>query len=386
MANLEKINSYRDDLVRIRHDLHQHPELGFQETRTSDIIARQLAAWGIEVHRNIGGTGVVGVLAGQGGAGRRIGLRAEMDALPIEEATNLPYRSRNPGVFHGCGHDGHMAMLLGAARYLAETRDFPGTAVFIFQPAEEGLGGARAMIADGLFARFPCDEIYAAHNDPTGPFGTMTSRPGAAMAAADFIDITISGRGAHAAEPHRAVDPVAVGVALVQALQTIVSRNVDPLHSAVVSITKFQAGNAHNVIPHTAELAGTVRTFEAETRALVASRMRDICTGLATSFNATIDLAIRPVFSVLENSAPHTVAAATIAAGLFGDDKIDANAPLRLTSEDFADMLKVVPGAYFLLGQTEGPALHNAHYIFDDALIPRGALMLATLVEQRTRQ
>ena len=386
MANLEKINSYRDDLVRIRHDLHQHPELGFQETRTSDIIARQLAAWGIEVHRNIGGTGVVGVLAGQGGAGRRIGLRAEMDALPIEEATNLPYRSRNPGVFHGCGHDGHMAMLLGAARYLAETRDFPGTAVFIFQPAEEGLGGARAMIADGLFARFPCDEIYAAHNDPTGPFGTMTSRPGTAMAAADFIDITISGRGAHAAEPHRAVDPVAVGVALVQALQTIVSRNVDPLHSAVVSITKFQAGNAHNVIPHTAELAGTVRTFEAETRALVASRMRDICAGLATSFNATIDLAIRPVFSVLENSAPHIVAAATIAAGLFGDDKIDANAPLRLTSEDFADMLKVVPGAYFLLGQTEGPALHNAHYVFDDALIPRGALMLATLVEQRTRE
>ncbi|MCK9908128.1 amidohydrolase [Microbacteriaceae bacterium K1510] len=385
MADFDKINGYRNELVGIRHDLHQHPELGFQETRTSGVIARQLEAWGIAVHRGIGGTGVVGVLSGNGGSGRRIGLRAEMDALPIEEATNLPYRSRTPGIFHGCGHDGHMTMLLGAARYLAETRDFPGTAIFIFQPAEEGLGGARAMIADGLFTRFPCDEIYAIHNDPTGPFGSVTLRPGAAMAAADFIDIKISGRGAHAAEPHRSVDPVAVGVAVVQALQTIVSRNIDPLHSAVVSITKFQSGNAHNVIPHTAELAGTVRTFEAATRALVASRMRDICAGLATSFGAEIDLAIRSVFSVLENWPEQTAAAAAIAGGLFGDANVDASAPLRLTSEDFADMLQVVPGAYFLLGQAEGPALHNAHYVFDDKLIPRGALMLATLVEQRTR-
>lgn len=386
MADLDKINGYRDELVGIRHDLHQHPELGFQETRTSGVIARQLEAWGIEVHRGIGGTGVVAVLPGNGEPGRRIGLRAEMDALPMEEATNLPYRSRTPGVFHGCGHDGHMTMVLGAARYLAETRDFPGTAVFIFQPAEEGLGGARAMIADGLFARFPCDEIYAIHNDPTGPFGSVTLRPGAAMAAADFIDIKISGRGAHAAEPHRSVDPVAVGVAVVQALQTIVSRNIDPLHSAVVSITKFQAGNAHNVIPHTAELAGTVRTFEPETRALVTARIRDICAGLATSFAADIDVAIRPIFSVLENWPEQTAAATAIASGLFGDAKVDAHAPLRLTSEDFADMLKVVPGAYFLLGQGEGPALHNTHYVFDDGLIPLGALTLASLVEQRAQQ
>ncbi len=379
---IERIRSYADELTALRRDLHAHPELGFEETRTSGIVAAQLERLGIAVHRGLGGTGVVGVLEGRGG-GRRIGLRADMDALPIEEETGLPYRSTVPGKMHACGHDGHTTMLIGAARYLAETRDFAGTAVFVFQPAEEGLGGARAMIADGLFERFPLDEIYAIHNFPNGPHGKILVRPGPAMAAADFFDIRIVGRGAHAAQPQEGVDPIVVATQLAQAMQTIVSRNADPLKSAVVSITQIHAGAAYNVIPESAHLAGTVRTFDPELRRHVAERIRGLSKGLGEAYGARIEVEIRDVFSVLENGAEQAAAAAEIAAELLGSDNVDAECKPRLGSEDFADMVRVVPGAYAWLGATPGPGLHNARFDFDDTILPLGAAFLATLVERR---
>ena len=259
MPTIERIDGYADELTAIRRDLHAHPEIGFEEVRTSGIVAEKLKGWGIEVHRGLGGTGVIGVLKGKGTSSKRIGLRADMDALPMEENTNLRWRSTIPGRFHGCGHDGHTTMLLGTARYLAETRNFDGTVHFIFQPAEEGLGGARAMIKDGLFEKFPCDELYGLHNAPDLNHGEIAILPGPAMAGADFFDIVISGYGAHGAMPERSKDPVVIAMTLGQALQTIVSRNVDPLQAAVLSITQIHAGSAYNVIPGEAKLCGTVR-------------------------------------------------------------------------------------------------------------------------------
>ncbi|WP_407528539.1 M20 aminoacylase family protein [Methylobacterium oryzisoli] len=384
MSPLDRIAADLDELTAIRRDLHAHPELGFEETRTAGLVADKLASWGIEVHRAVGRTGVVGILKGRGLSDRRIGLRADMDALPIEEATNLPHRSTVPGKMHACGHDGHTTMLLGAAKYLSQTRDFDGTAVFIFQPAEEGLGGARAMLADRLFERFPCDEVYGLHNQPNGPYGRLAVRRGPAMAAADFFDIRIVGRGAHAAQPNRGVDPVVVQAALVQALQTIVSRNTDPVHSAVVSITQVHAGAAYNVIPEEAHLAGTIRTFDDGVRAMVGERMRETCAGIAKAFGAEIHVEIRDVFSVLRNSEIQARAALDVATELFGADKVDADPEPKMGSEDFADMLLAVPGAYAWLGQKAGAALHNAAYDFDDSIIPLGAAYLARLVERRS--
>ena len=384
MGAIDRISSYSDELVAIRRDLHAHPELGFEEERTAGIVADRLASWGIEVHRGIGKTGVVGVLRGKGSGPRRIGLRADMDALPIEETTNLPYRSTKPGIMHACGHDGHTTMLLGAARYLAETRDFDGTAVFIFQPAEEGLGGARAMIADRLFERFPCDEIYALHNQPGGPHGLVFMRTGETMAAADFFDIRITGRGSHAAHPHHGIDPTMIALTLAQAMQTIVSRNADPLKPVVLSITQMHAGTAYNVIPETMHLAGTARTFDDSLRELTRTRIRELAAGIAKAFNATIDVEIKDVFSVLRNNEEQTAAVADIAAELFGPANVATGAPPKMGSEDFADMLLAVPGAYVWLGQTPGAALHNAGYNFDDSIIPIGASLLARLVEKRS--
>ncbi|KQP80510.1 amidohydrolase [Methylobacterium sp. Leaf113] len=384
MSPIDRIKTFADDLVAIRRDFHAHPELGFEEVRTSGIVAAELARYGVTVHRGIGGTGVVGVLEGRTGSGRRVGLRADMDALPIEEETNLPYRSTVPGKMHACGHDGHTTMLLGAARYLAETRDFDGTAVFVFQPAEEGQGGARAMIADGLFEKFPCDEIYAIHNQPNGPHGKIKLRPGPAMAAADFFDIRITGRGAHAAQPQQGIDPIVVGSTLVQALQSIVSRNADPLKSAVLSVTQFHAGAAYNVIPEGAHITGTVRTFDADLRSLVTTRIREIAQGIAAAYGATIEVDIRDVFSVLMNSPEHAAAAADVARELFGPEGIDDQSKPRMGSEDFADMVARVPGAYAWIGSTPGPGLHNASFDFDDSIIPLGSAFLARLVERRT--
>ena len=383
MKVLERITGYTDDLVAVRRDLHAHPEIGFEEERTSGVVAEKLASWGIEVHRGIGKTGVVGVLRGKG-KGRRIGLRADMDALPIEEQTNLPYRSKTPGKMHACGHDGHTTMLLGAARYLAETRAFDGTAVFIFQPAEEGLGGARAMIADGLFERFPCDEVYGLHNNPNGPRGQVATRPGPSMAAADFFDLRITGRGAHGAHPDQSIDPTVVALTLGQAMQTIASRNVDPLKATVVSITQVHGGAAYNVIPETMQLSGTIRTFDKEVRELCHKRIRELAAGIGNAFGATIDVDIRDIFSVLENSAEHAQAAAEVATELFGAANVDPAATPKMGSEDFADMLHAVPGAYLWIGQTPGPAVHNAAYDFDDGIIPIGASLLARLVETRS--
>ena len=383
MNTIDRIRSYADELTALRRDLHAHPEIGFEEVRTSGIVAEHLEKFGIEVHRGLGKTGVVGVLQGRPGA-RRIGLRADMDALPITEETNLPYRSTVPGKMHACGHDGHTTMLVGAARYLAETRDFDGTAVFVFQPAEEGLGGARAMIADGLFEKFPVDEIYAIHNVPHGPHGVLQVRPGPIMAAADFFDIRITGRGAHAAMPHQGIDPIVIATGLVQAMQSIVSRNSNPLKSAVVSVTQIHAGAAYNVIPEGAHLTGTVRTFDADLRKLIAARIRELAAGFAAAYGATIEVDLRDVFSVLDNHPEQAAAAAEIAAELFGSDKVEANTVPRMGSEDFADMVAAVPGAYAWLGATPGPGLHNASFDFDDSLIPLGAAYLARMVERRT--
>ena len=384
MSPIDRIRSYADELTALRRDLHAHPEIGFEEVRTSAIVAEHLERFGIEVHRGLGKTGVVGVLRGRPGP-RRIGLRADMDALPITEETNLPYRSTHPGKMHACGHDGHTTMLVGAARYLAETRDFDGTAVFVFQPAEEGLGGARAMIADGLFEKFPVDEIYALHNAPQGPHGVFQTRTGPMMAAADFFDIRITGRGAHAAMPQQGIDPIVIATGLAQAMQSIVSRNSDPLKAAVVSITQIHAGAAYNVIPESAHLAGTVRTFDATLRKLVGRRIRELAQGFATAYGATIEVDLRDVFSVLDNSAEQAQAAAEIASELFGAERVDADTIPRMGSEDFADMVAAVPGAYAWLGATPGPGLHNASFDFDDSLIPLGAAYLARVVERRAR-
>jgi hippurate hydrolase len=383
MSPIDRIAGYAEELTAIRRDLHQHPELGFEEVRTSGIVAGHLEKYGVEVHRGLGKTGVVGVLQGRPGS-RRIGLRADMDALPIDEETNLPYRSKTPGKMHACGHDGHTTMLLGAARYLAETRNFDGTAFFVFQPAEEGLGGARAMIADGLFQKFPVDEIFAIHNSPSGPHGTFLVRPGPAMAAADFFDIRITGRGAHGARPHDGIDPILVATTIAQAMQSIVSRNADPLKAAVVSITQIHAGAAYNVIPEGAHLAGTVRTFDSGLRESISTRIREIATAIGQAFGARVQVEIRDVFSVLENSADQAAAAAEIATELFGAERVDAQSMPHMGSEDFADMLHAVPGAYAWLGATPGPGLHNASFDFDDSLLPLGASYLARVIERRS--
>ena len=384
MNVLDRIASYAAELTELRQDFHAHPEIGFEETRTSGIVAEKLKGWGIEVHRGIGGTGVVGVLQGRSGEGRRIGLRADMDALPMEERTNLAYRSQNEGVFHGCGHDGHTTILLGAARYLAETRDFDGTAIFIFQPAEEGLGGARAMIADKLFERFPCDEIYGLHNAPDLPQNHVSVFPGPAMAAADFFDIRIQGRGAHGAMPHLSNDPVIIAITIAQALQSIASRNVNPLQSLVLSITQIHSGSAYNIIPDEAVLAGTMRMFDDSVRKLARQRMNEIASGIASAYGAEAHVEIRDIFTVLENREDPVQVIAEAAREVVGPGSVSTAPRPKMASEDFADMLKLVPGAYFNLGMGNDVPVHNPGYLFDDEIIPVGASLFARIIETRT--
>jgi hippurate hydrolase len=383
MPVIDRIDSYKDELTAIRRDIHEYPEFGFEEVRTSGIVAEKLAEWGIEVHRGIGRTGVVGVLKGNKGAGRMIGLRADMDALPMEERTNLGYASKIPGRFHGCGHDGHTTMLLGAARYLAETRDFAGTAVFIFQPGEEGCGGARAMLADGLFDRFPCDEIYGLHNAPHDAPYRIGIKPGAAMAGADFFDFRIHGRGSHGAMPEVSRDPVIVATALVQALQSIVSRNVSPLKQAVLSVTQIHSGSAYNVVPEDATVSGTVRFLDREVNELVRKRMREIAAGLAASFEVEIDVDIRNVFDVLMNTDELVEFYADAARDIVGDDHVYLKTQPVMGSEDFADMLHVTPGVYCTIGHAGSVPVHNSGFVLDDGILPIGASLLARIVERR---
>ena len=383
MPTIDRIQAYADELTAIRRDLHAHPEIGFEETRTSGIVAEKLSQWGIEVHRGLGGTGVIGVLKGKGDSGKRIGLRADMDALPMEENTNLPWRSTIPGRFHGCGHDGHTTMLLGTARYLAETRNFDGTVHFIFQLAEEGLGGARAMIKDGLFQKFPCDELYGLHNAPDLAHGEIAILPGPAMAGADFFDIKISGYGAHGAMPERSKDAVVIATSVAQAIQTIVSRNVEPLQAAVVSITQIHAGSAYNVIPGDAWLCGTVRAFSDSVRALVRERMRAICAGMAAAFNCEIDVDIRDTFSVLVNQEEQSKVVEEVARTVVEPSKVLTRSTPKMGSEDFADMLQTIPGAYFWVGHDGSVPVHNPGYVLDDKILPIGASMFARIIETR---
>jgi hippurate hydrolase len=363
MPTIDLIESFADELTSIRRDIHAHPEIGFEEKRTSELVAEKLKAWGIEVHRGIGGTGVVGVVKGRKNNGRRIGLRADMDALPMQESTNLPWRSTIPNRFHGCGHDGHTTILLGAARYLAQTRNFDGQAILIFQPAEEGLGGARAMLKDGLFQKFPCDEVYGLHNAPDLEPGKVTILPGPAMAGADFFDITVKGYGSHGAMPNFSKDPIIAAMTLGQALQTIVSRNADPLEAAVVSIT--------------------MRTFSDKVRVLTRERMRAIASGVAATFGVEIEVDIRDIFTVLENHEEQSRAVAKVASEIVGAENVSMTPQPKMGSEDFADMLRAVPGAYFWLGHEGSVPVHNPGFILDDAILPVGASLFARIIETR---
>ncbi len=384
MSVIERIGAFADELTEIRHDLHAHPELGLEETRTAGIVAAKLREYGVdEVHEGIGVTGVVAIIKGNGGGNRRIGLRADMDALPIEEASGVAYASTVPGKMHACGHDGHTTMLLGAAKYLAETRDFDGTAVLIFQPAEEGLGGARRMLADGLFKDFPVDEVYGIHNDPNLEPGQVRIRPGPAMAGAEFFDITVRGKGSHAAMPHQSRDPLVIGAALVGQLQTVVSRNAPPTKPLVLSVTQIHAGAAYNVVPDSAHIAGTIRYFHPEVREMALERVRELCEGFAKAHDITIDCDLRNVFDVLMNDpelSGEYIAAAGEIVGAGNALETDEQAT---GSEDFADMLQVVPGAYCRVGHAGSVPLHNPSFVLDDAVLPVGASVMARIVERR---
>lgn len=374
------------ELESIFQDLHAHPEIGFTETRTSAIVAAHLRNYGVdEVHTGLGKTGVVALIRGNGQGNRRVGLRADMDALPIHENTGLEFASVNDGVMHACGHDGHTTMLLGAAKHLAATRNFDGTAVIIFQPAEEGLGGARTMLADGLFEQFPCDEIYGMHNSPNGALGTVGICKGEAMAGAAFFDIEIHGRGSHAAQPHRAKDALIVAASLATELQTILSRNMPPLEVCVLSITQIHAGAAYNVVPQSATLAGTIRYFKDEIYDLAAQRMRAICDGFGLAHDVEIACTLRNVFDVLVNDQALSDAYMAAAGDIVGADNLNHTAQPATGSEDFADMLKVVPGAYCTVGHGGDVALHNPGFILDPSVLPIGASIMARVVETRLK-
>jgi amidohydrolase len=378
-----RVAEFHDELKEWRRDIHAHPELGFEEQRTGDFVAQKLAEFGCEVFRGIGRTGVVGRLR-TGNSPRTVGLRADMDALPIEEATNLPYRSQHHGRMHACGHDGHTTMLLGAARYLAETRNFDGTVNLIFQPAEEGLGGGAAMVADGLFDRFPCDAIFGMHNRPGLAIGRFQIRSGPAMAGGAYFDIAITGRGAHGARPESAIDPVIVASHIAVALQTIVSRNLRPLDTAVVSVTQIHAGEAYNVIPERALIRGTARCFSRETMTLIETNMRRIATGVAAGFGAQAALDFRLIFPPLINDAAETRFIADVAADLVGEDNVNREGGLVMASEDFSYMLEKRPGAYIAIGNGEdGCGVHNPGYDFNDAALPWGASLYARLAEAK---
>jgi amidohydrolase len=385
MPIVNRVADLQPDIQAWRHDIHQHPELLYDVHRTAAFVADRLREFGCdEVATGLGKTGVVGVIKGKKGpsAGeiKVIGLRADMDALPIEEETNLPYASKTPGKMHACGHDGHTAMLLGAARYLAETRNFAGQAVVIFQPAEEGGAGAQAMIRDGLMDRFGIEQVYGMHNGPGIPIGSFAIRPGPIMAATDAIDIRIEGHGGHASRPHKCIDSVLVGCQLITALQQIVSRNVDPLESAVISICEFHAGTARNVIPQTAELHGTVRTLTAEVRELVEKRVHEVVNGIAQITGAKIDLNYERGYPVTVNHTAQTDLAVKIAQEVAGEGNVHDTPPL-MGAEDFSYMLQARPGAFIFCGNGDSAGLHHPAYNFNDEAIVYGTSYWIKLVE-----
>ncbi|MDX2159250.1 MAG: M20 aminoacylase family protein [Hyphomicrobiaceae bacterium] len=372
-----------EEVAAWRRDFHENPEVLYEVHRTAGIVADKLKAFGCdEVVPGIGRTGVVAVIKGRSSAsGKVIGLRADMDALPIQETSGVPHASKIPGKMHACGHDGHTAMLLGAARYLCETRNFDGTVVLIFQPAEEGGAGGLAMVRDGMMDRWGIQEVYGLHNQPGTPVGHFALRPGPLLAATDGIDITIEGYGAHASRPHLSVDPVSVGCQLHAAFQTIVARNVDPLRSAVVSITMFQAGEAVNVIPQTARIRGTVRTLEAKVRDLVEKRVAEICTGIGAAYGAKVKLDYRRGYPVTSNHPEQTAFAAKVARDVAGPAGVDDDMRPVMGGEDFSYMLEARPGAFIFMGIGDAAGLHRPDYDFNDAAIPAGISYWGRLVE-----
>jgi amidohydrolase len=384
MPVLNRIADRAEEIAEWRRDFHQHPELLYEVHRTAAAVADKLKSFGCdEVVRGIGRTGVVAVIRGQKHtSGKVVGMRADMDALPIEEATGLPYASKTPGKMHACGHDGHTSMLLGAARHLCETRNFDGTAIVIFQPAEEGGAGAKAMIEDGLLERFGIQEVYGLHNYPGMSVGKFAIRTGPLMAAADRLQIEIEGVGGHAARPHKAVDTVLVGCAIVDALQQVVSRNVDPLESAVVSITLFQAGTADNVIPQTALLRGTARSLNPQVRDILEKRIVEIAEGVAKLYGAKAKVGYSRDYPVVVNHAGETEFAAKIASEVVGEANVDPATVPVMGGEDFAFMLQKRPGAFIFMGNGDSANLHHQAYDFNDKAIPFGASYWVRLIER----
>ena len=388
------IAQFHPELTAFRRDLHAHPELGFEEVYTSARVAEGLKLCGVDsVHTGLGKTGVVALVHGQGRSasnpGRMMGLRADMDALPMTEYNDCVWKSGKPGLMHGCGHDGHTAMLMGAARYLAETRRFDGTAVLIFQPGEEGYAGARAMIQDGLFERFPCEKVFAQHNAPDVPLGVIGVTPGPMQAAVDRIEIRIHGKGGHGARPHQAVDPVLVAGHIITAAQSVVARNLSAFDQAVVSICSMQGGHpgAMSVIPGEVTLVGTVRTYSETVQQQIEDRLKALCSGVANGFGATAEVVYERVYPATVNTVPEANFAADVATTLVGEDKVWRNMMPSMGGEDFSFMLQVKPGAYLRIGQglPHGPGphpLHNSRYDFNDEILPLGAALHASLVEQ----
>jgi hippurate hydrolase len=383
MPIVNRVADLQNEIAEWRHDLHAHPELLYDVHRTAATVAERLKSFGCdEVVPGLGRTGVVGVIKGRKGKSDKvIGMRADMDALPIEEATGLPYTSTVPGKMHACGHDGHTAMLLGAARYLAETRNFAGTAVVIFQPAEEGGAGGKAMVDDGMMERFGIGEVYGMHNFPGMPVGQFSIRPGPIMAAADYVSIDIEGKGAHAARPHLGIDSVLVGSQIINNLQSIVSRNVDPLESAVVSICVFHAGSADNVIPQTAKLRGTARSLTAKVQDLLEKRVVEIVKGTAELYGAKVNVKYRRGYPVLKNHPAQTDFAASVAGEIAGKDKVNTDMAPVMGAEDFSYMLNARPGAFIFVGNGDSAGLHHPGYNFNDDAIPFGTSYWVKLVE-----
>jgi hippurate hydrolase len=385
---LDALQVRAGEFIRLRREIHRHPELAFEEHRTAALVADKLEGWGYAVERGIGGTGVVGTLV-RGQGRRRLGIRADMDALPIDEASGAEWSSVNPGVMHACGHDGHTAMLLAAARHLAEHGSFDGTLQLIFQPAEEGGGGALRMMADGLFERFPCDAVYAMHNMPGVEQGHLVLRDGPAMASSDYATITLTGMGGHGAMPHRAADPIVAAASLVMALQTIVSRNVDPLQAAVVTVGALHAGKANNVIPASATLELSVRALDRDVRTLLERRIRALVHAQAESFGVQAQIGWRPGYAVLVNTPAETDFARAVATELVGAERVTRQGPPLTGSEDFAFMLERVPGSYVLIGNGigSGPGeggcmVHNPGYDFNDRNIGTGSAFWVLLAER----
>jgi hippurate hydrolase len=384
MPIINRFADLHDEIAGWRRDYHRHPEILYDVHRTAADVAAKLRAFGCdEIVEGIGRTGVVGVVKGEAsGVGRVIGLRADMDALPIEEESGKPWSSTVPGKMHACGHDGHTAMLLGAARYLAETRRFAGTAVFIFQPAEEGGAGGLAMVQDGLMDRFGVEEVYGMHNMPGLPLGHFAIRPGALMAATDQFTVDIEGHGAHAARPHSSIDPILVGSAVVQAVQSIVARNVDPLASAVVSVTTFNAGDTFNVIPQRARLTGTARSLDPLVRDLLERRMREVVQNVSAAFGANVHFSYSRNYPVTVNHPEQTEKAVAVAQDVAGEANVNRDAPPVMGGEDFSYMLEARPGAFIFMGNGDTAGLHHPAYDFNDAAIAYGSSYWARLVER----